>query len=350
MRWFLLLVPAAIGVTLFAPDHPVLVFITCVLALIPLAATLGEATEHVAAHVGSSIGGLLNATFGNLAELIILTAMLSRGLHEIVLAGILGGILVNALFASGLSMMIGGLRTHVQEYNRDSARDMATLLSIAAFGLAVISVIDIRQADGAAPNAHYTHGTPLIAALLFGGYVLFLFYSMYTHKDLFESRREESEPDTWSLKRGLLVLVGVTVFVVYISEALSGAIESVVSTAGLNESFIGAVVIAIIGGAAEMASAVRAAMKNRLDLALSISMGGSVQIALFVAPVLVFMSYFVGATPLDLVFRPGAVVLMFFSVVIMAQLASDGRSTWFKGALLLVVYTILAAAIYLATQ
>lgn len=347
MRYLLLLVPVAIGVTVFMPDSPLLVFITCVLALIPLAALLGEATEHVAAHVGSSIGGLLNATFGNLAELIILIAMLSRGLNEIVLAGILGAILVNAMLASGLSMFVGGLKNHVQEYNRESARDMATLLGLAVFGLAVISVVDMRQSGDVSATIHATQGTPIVAALLFGGYILFLLYSMYTHKDLFESRREESEPDTWSLKKGVLILLGVTVFVVWLSETLSGAIESVVATANLSEAFVGAVVIAIIGGAAEMASAVRAASKDRLDLALSISMGGSVQIALFVAPVLVVASYFVGQTPLELVFRPQAVILLFFSVVIMAQLSSDGRSTWFKGALLLLVYLILASAIYI---
>ncbi len=346
MRWLLLLVPAAIGVTVFAPDSPLLVFVTCVLALVPLAALLGEATEHVAAHVGSSIGGLLNATFGNLAELIILTAMLSRGLYEIVLAGILGAILVNAMLASGLSMFVGGIRSHVQEYNRESSRDMATLLGLAVFGLAVISVLDLRLTE-TSTNVHDSHGTPIIAGMLFFGYILYLLYSMYTHKDLFQSRREPEEEDTWSLKKGLLVLLGVTVFVVWLSETLSGAVESVVATAGLSEAFVGAVVIAIIGGAAEMASAIRAAGKNRLDLALSISMGASVQIALFVAPVLVFASYFVGSKPLDLVFKPQAVILLFFSVIIMAQLSSDGRSTWFKGALLLIVYAILATAIYL---
>ncbi len=347
MKWSLLLVPVAIVVTLVAPDSPLLVFVTCVLALIPLAALLGEATEHVAAHVGASVGGLLNATFGNLAELIILIAMLSRGLHEIVLAGILGGILVNAMFASGLAMTVGGLRTHVQTYNRESARDMATLLTLAVFGLSVISVVDMRQAQvGLDPHAR-AHATPVVAALLFGGYVLYLIYSMFTHRDLFKSPREEHESDTWSLRTGLLVLLGVTVFVVYVSEALSGAIESVVASADVSEAFVGAVVIAIIGGAAEMASAVRAAGKDRLDLALSISMGGSVQIALFVAPALVLVSHILG-NPLELLFRPAAAILLFFSIVITAQLSSDGRSTWFKGALLLLSYIIIAVTIYLA--
>jgi Ca2+:H+ antiporter len=346
MKWSLLLVPVAIVVSIVAPDKPLLVFLTSVAALIPLAAVLGEATEHVAAHVGSSVGGLLNATFGNLAELIILTAMLTRGLHEIVLAGILGGILANAMFASGLAMTLGGLRSHVQTYNRESARDMATLLALAVFGLSVISVVDMRQ-DQIGIDIHArSHATPIVASLLFGGYLLYLIYSMFTHKDLFQSAREEHEPDTWSLRKGLLVLLGVTVFVVYISEALSGAIESVVATADLSETFVGAVVIAIIGGAAEMASAIRAARKDRLDLALSISMGGSVQIALFVAPALVVISYVVGQ-PLELLFRPAAAILLFFSVVITAQLSSDGRSTWFKGALLLLTYIIIAVTIYL---
>ncbi len=349
MRWLLTLVPVALAVSYIFPDRPLLIFIMCVLALIPLAAVLGEATEHVAAHVGSSVGGLLNATFGNLAELIILIAMVSRGLHEIVLAGILGGILVNAIFASGLSMTLGGLKHHIQNYNRELTRDMSTLLGVAVFGLSVVSVINMRQSEMSSAGYDHMVGTPVVAGLLFLGYVLYLIYSMFTHKDLFQSPRTEEDSDTWSMKTGMLVLAGVTVFVVWISEILSGAIETVVSTSSISETFVGAVVIAIIGGAAEMASAVRAARNNRLDLALSISMGGSVQIALFVAPVLVLASNFVGPSPLPLLFRPQAVILLFFCVVIMAQLSSDGRSTWFKGALLLVAYLILASGIYLAT-
>lgn len=345
MKWLTLLVPIAIGVSFVFPDRPLLVFITAVLSLIPLAAFMGESTEHVAAHVGQAIGGLLNATFGNMAELIILIAMLSRGLHEVVLAGILGAILVNGLLASGLSMLVGGVKHHIQEYNRESSRDAATLLIIAVFGLAVISVISMRQSEAAA--LVMPESSPIVAGLLLAGYLMYLVYSMKTHKDLFESPRTEDEEDTWSLKKALTVLSVVTLLVVWVSEILSGAIEQVVASSGISEMFVGAVVIAVIGGAAEIASAIRAAGKGRLDLALAISMGGSVQIALFVAPVLVFASYFVGTQPLELLFRGPAVILLFFSVVIVGQLSSDGRSTWFKGALMVLAYVILAAGIYL---
>ncbi len=345
MKWLTLLVPVAIGLSFLFPDRPILVFVAAVLSLIPLAAFMGESTEHVAAHVGQSIGGLLNATFGNMAELIIMIAMLSKGLHEIVLAGILGGILVNGLLASGLSMMIGGVKHHIQEYNRESSRDAATLLIIAVFGLAVISVISMRQTADVAQAM--PQSSTVVSGLLLLGYAMYLIYSMKTHKDLFESPRSEDDEDTWSLKKALGILTVVTLLVVWVSEILSGAVEAVVASADLSEMFVGAVVIAVIGGAAEIASAIRAANKGRLDLALSISMGGSVQIALFVAPVLVFASYLIGDRPIELIFKGPAVILLFFSVVIVSQLSSDGRSTWFKGALMVLAYVILATGIYL---
>ena len=343
MRWSLLLVPVAIILELTLHDQQVVVFFALVLAMIPLAALMGESTEHLSAHVGPSVGGLLNATFGNLAELILLIAMLSKGLYEIVLAGIFGGIVANALLATGISMFSGGLKYHIQEYNRENTRDLATLLTIAIFGLLVISVISFNIEENYEVGAQVSLA---ISPLLLLGYGMYLFYSMKTHKELFESSDEEGESE-WSIWTSIAVLAGVTLLVVYISESLSVIIEEAVTETEVNQLFIGAVIIAVIGAAAEIASAVRASRKNRMDLALTISMGGSVQIALFVAPVVVILGYFFGPTPFGLMFDYESVIVLFFSAVITMQLARDGRSTWFKGALLLLVYLLIAVGIWL---
>jgi Ca2+:H+ antiporter len=341
MKWSLLVVPVAIAVDIVASDNILLVLIFSVLALIPLAAMMAESTEQLAAHVGPAVGGLLNATFGNLAELIIMISLLSKGLHEVVLAGIFGGIVANALLATGLSMFVGGLKYHVQTYNRENTRDLASLLAIAIFGLLVISVIGISIGPDHAEDSFIS---PIVSLFLLAGYVLYLVYSMITHKDLFGSDEEESEIK-WSPWRSITILAVITAVVVWVSETLSGVIAHAVVDARVSELFIGAVLVAVIGAAAEISSAMRASRKDRMDLSYSISMGGSVQIALFVAPLLVLLSHVVGSRPLQLIFDYESIMVLFFSVVITMQLARDGQSTWFKGALLVLVYLIIATGI-----
>ena len=345
MRWLLLLVPVVILVELFMPDQVLLIFLCAVLALIPLAAMMGESTEHLASHVGPSAGGLLNATFGNLSELIIMVSLLSKGLYDVVLAGLFGGILANSILASGLAMFLGGLRHHVQKYARENTRDQSTLLTIAVFALLVVSIIEGDMTDEARIESAMSL---YVSVFMLAGYVLYLIYTMVTHRDLFATETEEEE-SSWSVSRSAGVLAGITLAVVYISELLSTAIERLVAEIGISELFVGAVVIAIIGAAAEIASAIRAARRDRMDLAFAISMGGSVQIALFVAPVLVMASYFVGPHSFQIYFSYESVLVLFFCVMISMQLARDGRSTWFKGILLILVYLILAGGIYLAT-
>ncbi len=345
-RLYLLLVPLAIVVRYVWPEDPLLIFAAAVFALVPLAALLGESTEHLAAHVGQASGGLLNATFGNLAELIILITMLSMGLHEVVLWGIFGAIFANALLATGLAMFAGGLKFHIQNYNREGTRDLATLLAIAIFGMLAITVIEWSIPEEYRAD---TSMSLVVSLFLVAGYLLYLVYSMWTHKELFKSVPILLEGRSWSLPWSATVLAVVTIFVVWMSEILSSALEVSIKTLDLSAIFVGAVVIAVIGAAAEIASAVRASRNDRMDLALSISMGASVQIALFVAPTLVFASYFVGPRPFHLSFSYESVFLLFFAAMITGQLARDGRSTWFKGALLVIVYLIVAAGAFLLT-
>lgn len=343
MRWMLILVPVAITVNVLFPDQIVLIFLLSVLALIPLAAMMGESTEHLSSRVGPSVGGLLNATFGNLSELIIMVALLSKGLYDVVLSGIFGGILANSILATGLAMFAGGLRHHIQMYNRETTRDQSTLLTIAVFALLVISIIGY----GLPPEARASSPMSVfVSVFLLLGYVLYLLYSMVTHKDLFASQEEDAQTD-WPAAKAVGILAAVTVAVVYVSEMLSSAIEHLVAESSVSQLFVGAVVIAVIGAAAEIASAMRAARKDRMDLAFAISMGGSVQIALFVAPVIVILSYVVGSSPFQLMFDYESVLVLFFCVMITMQLARDGQSTWFKGALLILVYIILAGGIYM---
>lgn len=346
MRWSLILIPIALAVAVLAPERTTLVFACSVAALIPLAAMMGESTEQLAAHVGPSVGGFLNATFGNLSELIVMIALLQRGLHEVVMAGIFGGIVTNALFAAGLAMLLGGMKHHVQAYNRENTRDLATMLTIAIFGMLVISVIGYSLGAG---EQQHGDASLEVSIFLLVGYALFLVYSMGTHRDLFRSAESE-EPPAWSLWKAIAVLGVVTALVVWISENLSATIEAAVAETGVNQLFVGAVLIALIGAAAEIASAIRAARKDRMDLALSIAMGGSVQIALLVAPLMVLLSFLIGPHPLRLVFSYESVMVLFFSVMITMQLARDGRSTWFKGALLVIVYLIIAGGILMMPE
>ena len=345
MRWMLLSVPIALAVILFLPDRPILVFLISVLALIPLAALMGESTEHLATHLGPSAGGLLNATFGNLSELIIMISLLGKGLYDVVLAGLFGGILANSILATGLAMFAGGIKYHLQRYNRESTRDQSTLLTIAVFALLVISIIG---SDLPPEQLSASPISVMVSPFLLLGYFLFLVYSMGTHSELFEVAEEDQSSD-WSVVKAGSVLVAVTLAVVYISEALSTSIESLVADAGVSQLFIGAVVIAVIGAAAEIASAIRAARKDRMDLALSITMGGSAQIALFVAPVIVIANVVLGDGGFQLYFNYESVLVLFFCVMITMQLARDGQSTWFKGVLLILVYLILAGGIYMVT-
>src|SRR5215468_9968655 len=344
MNWLLLFVPVAIGLEFLAPDRHLLVFATSSLAILPLAAWMGHATEQLAERLGEGIGGLLNATFGNAAELIIALAALRAGLHDVVKASIVGSIVGNILLVLGAAMLAGGLRRPEQHYNPAGARSQATMLTLAAIALILPAAFQV--AAGATAEGLGRLSVAISVVLLLG-YLLYLVFALVTHPKLFAGSHvpEEGKPPA-SVGRAALVLAGATVAIAWMSEILVGAIEPTAHEFGLSNVFVGAFVVAILGNAAEHATAISAAMKDRMDLSLSISIGSSVQVALFVAPVLVLVSLFLGPAPMDLAFSPGLVLIVLLSVLITGQVAGDGRSDWLKGMQLLAVYLVLALTFF----
>jgi Ca2+:H+ antiporter len=347
LNWLLVFVPAAVLLEFVAPAEHAWIFAASGLAILPLAGWMGRATEEVATYAGEGVGGLLNATFGNAAELIIAVVALNSGLYDVVKASLAGSIISNILLVLGAAMLAGGIKFNVQAYNPVAARSQATMLTLAAIALMGLAVF--RALVGPVDATVDTTLSLAIACVLLAVYALNLCFQLITHKRLFAGERNESEKASrWSLRQALLVLAGSTALVAWMSEILVGAIEPTTHEFGLNSVFVGVFVIAILGNAAEHATAVRAAMNNRMDLSLSIAIGSSAQIALFVAPVLVMLSHFVGPQPMDLMFRPGLVFSVFFTVLIMAQVAGDGESDWLKGAQLLAIYVILGLLFFFA--
>jgi Ca2+:H+ antiporter len=346
MVWLLLFVPVAIGIELLAPERHGLVFLASAAAIVPLAGWMGRATEQLAVRLGEGVGGLLNATFGNAAELIIAFAALRAGLHTVVKASLVGSIVGNILLVLGAAMLAGGLRHEEQHYNAAGARSQATLLTLAA--IALILPAAYRLSIGAdAPGML----SVWIALVLLAVYASNLVFSLITHASLFKGSHEaEAAPHegAWSTGRAAAVLAGATAAIAWMSEILVGALEPTAHALGLTDVFVGVFVVAILGNAAEHATAVTAAMRNRMDLSLSIAIGSSVQVALFVAPVLVLASLFVSPTPMDLAFSGGMVVTVLLAVLITGQVAGDGRSDWLKGVQLLAVYVILGFTYFFA--
>ena len=316
-----------------------------VLAIVPLAALLSHATESVAAKTGDTVGGLLNATLGNLTELVIALAALGAGQYTLVKASIAGAIVTNTLFMLGASFLLGGLRHHVQEYNRVSARVQAALLFLATIALLVpSSIADADRAPGAV-----TQSLSLgLAVLLIVAYGLGMLFSLKTHREFFASAEHgEAGEAPWPLGMALVTLAVVTVLVALVSEVFVESVQKAAEAFGMTPAFVGFIVVALVGGAAEMASAFSAARKNRLDMSVGIALGSASQIALFVAPVLVLLSYVLGPAPMSLEFWPGAVVMMLIATLTATLVTNGGRSAWFVGVLLLMVYLVFAMTLYL---
>lgn len=354
LLWLLVFVPAVFAAAELASTSHTLLFVLSVLAIVPLAALLSHSTEAVAAKTGDAVGGLLNATLGNLTELVIALTALKAGEYMLVKASVAGAIVTNSLFMLGASFLLGGLRHHVQEYNRVSARLQAGMLFLATIALLVPSAVS--EADSGAHAEFKTALSLGLAILLMVTYGLGMFYSLRTHRELFASA-EHGEANGaangavggahWPVPLALAVLAGVTVLVALVSEIFVESVQEAAKTFGMTPAFVGFIVVALVGGAAEMASAFSGARKNRLDLAVGIALGSSAQIALFVAPVLVLLSYGIGPTPMDLQFWPGAVVMMLIATLTAALVTNSGRSTWFVGVLVLMVYLIFALTLYL---
>jgi Ca2+:H+ antiporter len=344
--WLLALVPVALIAAKLVPAAHTLLFILSVLAIVPLATLLSHATESVAEKTGDTVGGLLNATLGNLTELVIATAALGAGEYALVKGSIAGAIVTNSLLLLGASFFLGGLKHHVQEYNRATARLDAALLLLAT--IALVSPSAIAKADLVPGSALTQKLSVALAVLLIIGYALGLLFSLKTHREFFADAEhtKEGEPE-WPLRLALVTLAVVTVLVALVSEIFVESVQKAAETFGMSQAFVGFIVVALVGGAAEMAVAFSAARRNRLDLSVGIALGSASQIALFVGPVLVLLSYMIGPTPMDLQFWPGAVVMVFVATLVAAFITSAGRSAWFVGALLLLVYAVFAITLYL---
>ena len=373
--YLLVFVPVA-GLLEIVHAPPPLVFLVSALGIVPLAGLMGRATEALAEKAGPGIGGLLNATFGNAAELIIAVIGLSRGLGEVVKASITGSIIGNLLLVLGLSLFAGGVKHKTQRFNRAAASMGTTLLALSAIGMLVPTLFWYAAQDPIAHRAHPGESTASleglekglsveIAIVLGVVYILSLAFSLITHKHLYagdgvmphagagagagQSERGGTKGaggTRVSFTRPVLMLLGTSALVAFLSELLVGALEPTAKAFGLTDLFVGVIVVAIVGNAAEHASAIFAAMKDQVDLALHIAIGSSLQIALFVTPILLGLSYIVGPQPIDLhftMFEVGAVTMAALAVNLVAQ---DGESNWMEGVMLLAVYAILGIAFF----
>ena len=346
LLWLLAFVPAVFIAQAVRPEAHTMLFVVSVLAIVPLAALLSLATESVSAKTGDAVGGLLNATLGNLTELVIALAALRAGQYMLVKASIAGAIVANSLFMLGMSFLLGGLKFHVQEFNRLSSRLQASLLFLATIALLIPSAV--RLAD-AGPAAEFSEQLSLgLSGLLIGAYACGMLFSLKTHKELFAAvgHGHDEEPP-FPIAVALVLLAVVTVTVALVSEVFVESVQKAAESFGMTPAFVGFIVVALVGGAAEMASAFAGARKNRLDLSVGIALGSASQIALFVAPVLVLLSYVIGPTPMDLRLWPGAVLMMLIAALTAVLVTNSGRSTWFVGVLVLMVYAIFAMTLYL---
>jgi Ca2+:H+ antiporter len=354
--WLGLFIPVAL-VLRFADASSSWIFVVSAIGVVPTAALMGEATEHLAARAGPGIGGLVNVTFGNAPELIIAIFALADGLHEVVKASIVGSVVGNALLVLGAAMLAGGWRRTRQTFDRTAAQSQSGMLLVSVVALALPAVLQLsRHGDlpGVGGVRHVfasdlNHVSLAVAAILIATYLAGLVFSLRTHRDLFNPVHAEGDlGSTWSLRRsvGTLAVAGVAVAVM--SDLLVGSIEHASEDMGLSQFFVGAFVVAVVGNAAEHYVAVVAAVKDKMDLAVNIATGSSAQVGLFVAPVLVLLSFVVGPSPMAMVFNGYELAALLSVALIVPVLLSDGESTWFEGFQLIALYVVLGVVFYFA--
>jgi Ca2+:H+ antiporter len=349
MNWFFVFIPVAVALEHMEGMPAPLIFFSAALAILPIAGMIVRATEQIASRVGDTIGGLLNATFGNAPELIITLVALKAGLFDMVRASLAGAIMANLLLALGIAFFLGGIRSHEQEYNPVASRSYGTMMLIAVISLSIPS--GFRRALGGDEPMAYEQSLNLgIALTLLLAYLLYLLFMLKTHPDLFKSvggaEQHHAESDRWSVGRAVITLVAGSVLAAWMSEILVGAAEGTGKSLGMSDTFIGIIFLAIVGGAAESGSAIATARKNKVDLSIGIALGSCVQIALFVAPILVLASYVIAPRPFLLAFSRVEVISMFLAILIGTIVASDGRSNWFKGVQLITLYLVIAMMFY----
>ena len=343
-------IPAAVALEL-AHATPAAVFVVAALGIIPTAALMGLATEELAARSGPGIGGLLNVTFGNAPELIIALFALNEGLQEVVKASLVGSILGNILLVLGGAMLVGGLGRDRQRFDRTAAQVQSAMLLLAAAALIMPAIFELVEGKGlpAVTATRVEYGSTvetlslLVACVLIATYVIGLFFSLRTHRAIFNPHYgEEEQTMGWSVRRSVIMLAIAGAAVGVMSEVLVGSISEASESIGVSEFFVGVIVVAIVGNAAEHWVAILVAFKNKMDLAVNIAVGSSAQIALFVAPILVLVSFVLGPSPMPLVFNGFELGAVLIAVLIANYVTNEGESTWFEGVQLLAVYVILA--------
>lgn len=341
LKFLLIFIPISF-ILEFMNTNPVIMFAVACLSIIPLAGVLGEATEEISAYTGPRIGGFLNATFGNATELIISIFALKAGLFDVVKASIAGSVLGNTLLVLGVSMLAGGLKYKTQKFNKKAIEVSTSMLVFAVIGLTVPAIFT-HTIDANLINTKYESLSIGIAILLFLLYILGLVFSFFTHKDIYVTENNGIVEETkWSLKKAIVVLVCATVLIAIESELLVSAVNPMTQALGLSEFFVGIILIPIVGNAAEHSTAVIMALKNKMDVSIEIAIGSSLQIILFVTPILIFISLFF--KPMSIVFNEFELISLICSAFIVSKVSIDGESNWLEGAQLIILYVILAMA------
>jgi Ca2+:H+ antiporter len=349
LNWLLIFIPITLGLEYVVHPGDAVLFCSAALAIVPVAAMMGAATENLASVTGPTIGGLLNATFGNATELIIAFFALRAGKTEVVKASITGSMIGNMLLVLGLALFLGGLKHRTQVFSKETAGALASLLLIVMIAFLIPALFDftervdsIAAAEAATGDAKFSLAASFV---LIGLYVCNMIFSLVTHKDLISASDDHHEGPSWPVRRSVLTLLGSTVVVALMSEILVGSLEGFSKGLGLSEVFAGLIIIPIIGNAAEHSASIFA-MKNKLDLSIQIALGATIQIALLVAPILVLLSFLLGK-PLDLVIhRPLELAGLIGATLITASVCRDGETNWLEGAMLLGVYLLLAVAFF----
>jgi Ca2+:H+ antiporter len=338
LKYLLILVPISIVFELMHLN-PTLIFVTAALAIVPLAGLMGEATEEISVYTGPRTGGFLNATFGNATELIIAFFALKEGLFEVVKASIVGSVIGNILLVLGLSMILGGTKFKTQSFNKKAVEVSSSMLLFSIIGLSIPAIFT-HTIKSDLLTSKYESLSIAVALIMFVIYILGLYFSFFTHKDIYGSEHKEEVESKWSLKKSLLVLIAATVCIALESEFLVGSVEAMTKAIGLSEFFVGIIIIPIIGNAAEHSTAVVMAMKNKMDVAVEIAIGSSLQIILFVAPILIFLSLLF--KPMSIIFNEFELVSLIVSVIIANRVSNDGESNWLEGVQLVAVYIVIA--------
>lgn len=354
--FLLVFVPISVILDLVHADH-IIIFIIAVIALIPLAKLIGDSTEHLSTHYGSTLGSLLNVTFGNAAEIIIAVVAINAGLIDLVKASITGAILGNIMLIFGLSMIAGGIRKKEQLFSRENAGLQSTMIFLAIIGLAIPTVVSstILKPAEIENQLKIQFLSDALAIILLSVYIAGIVFTFFTHKHLFVSPHMEEEHNNhniaaaatkhWDKKRAFFMLAISMVGVVVISEILVGSVEETSKQFGFGEMFVGAIIIGIVGNAAEHSSAIILARKGKIDLSIGIAAGSGTQIALFVVPLLVIFGIILNQ-PFTLEFTIYELVTLFLAAIILNLIAHDGRSNWFEGVMLTAVYIIIAMGFY----